>query len=517
MIKSFFYSFLFILLHFSSVSQPSYEKILNDVTLEKIKNQLETLASETMQGRMTGETGQKLAAKYISDHFLENNLMPFFPDNNYPYYQEFTLNRYPENTCEIFYSGISYDAPIFIGNKAIKDSINGEVLFAGYANNENLKGLNFQDKSIFFFSESTKASIEKIKEISKTQSIKTFIVGIPFGKKLKSKLFTSEINDLQSFTELFFFYNYFTTEYRSEHDFSLLKTNNKVIPDLKVNSDIDIKVLFVPEELAEGLFLTDLKKLKRLSKSTNPTEYNKLLDIESSYYSYIVDYNPNKETIKTENVLGYFDCKSSDETIIIGAHYDHVGINLNGSINYGADDNASGTTAILQLAEILSKPNLYNLKLNKDIILIAYTAEELGLLGSEYFVENLTIPMANIDVLINVDMIGRNMNDLSENNNRVFVLNWKGGKKYTQNLNNLNSRYTKLIIDNNPGDRDKTLWTYGSDHYSFVKKNISSITYFTALHNDYHTPKDSPEKINYNKLERIIELIILNVIDIASE
>jgi hypothetical protein len=510
---------IIILIHFLLLpsllfSQLSEEQFIHQVTIEKIKKHIDTLASETMEGRMTGEYGQKLAARYIADHFEKNNLKTYFPNNPEPYYQKFTLNSLQTGHSKMYYKEVSYNAPVFFSNKAVKDSIVDEVVFAGYAKKNELEGLEIDNKSIFFFSESVKSSIDKAIKISDDYGTKTFIIGLPFGKRINEKLFEKEITDLHTFYELFYFYNYYAKEKRNNIDYKKFRQSNLMVPDLKINTDHDIHILFVPEELCEGLFNDQNRKLKDFKKLSRSN--NQLKTISHSVFAYSVDFNPQVTSIDTENVVGFFDCKHTDETIIIGAHYDHIGRNPNGSINYGADDNASGVCMLLLLSDTFSKLAEQGL-LTKDIVLIAYTAEEMGLLGSEYFSDHPIIPLSNVNVVINADMIGRDKDDDPENSNRLFILEWKGGKKYIRNIHKINKEYTHLILDNKPGTEYKNLWTYGSDHYSFLKKDISCVTFFTGLHRDYHTSKDIPEKINFDKLNRIIQLIILNTIEISAD
>ena len=501
----------------SCFSQIEINEYLDQITIESIKAHVDTLASESMEGRNTGKPGQKLAAQYISNEFSKYGLIPFNPDQENPYYQYFNLYKYHTGESKIYYNHLAYRAPIYIGNKNISDSISGKLIFCGFANENDLLNLEIENKSIFFLSKSVKHAIEKTKTISNTNSVNTYIVGLPFGKKLDEKIFYRDITDIKTFKELFYFYQYYITQHRNEHDFTELQKQNKVFPSLNIESEEDIKILFVPENIATGLFFTDFKELKKISKSNKNSEINNLLSIKPTDFSYKVSFKPKIDTLKTENIIGYLDSDISNENIIIGAHYDHVGRNYNKEINYGADDNASGTTGILTMAKLLSQASMEGLKLKKNILFIAYSAEELGLHGSEYYVQNPLFPLSKTKVLFNLDMIGRDMDDNPENANRVFLLKWEGGAKYIRNVKKLNNENTHLIVDKSPGCKNRILWTYGSDHYSFVKNGISSIAYFTALHDDYHTPRDTPDKINYDKMNRIIKLVFLNVLDISTK
>ena len=508
-------SILLLSYYFQSIAQVDLNAYLNKITIESIKTHVDTLASESMEGRNTGKPGQKLAARYIADEFSKYGLKPYKPDSENPYYQKFNLYKYQTNESKIYYNKRIYRIPIYFGNRSILDSISGKIVFGGFANKNDLVNLDINGKSIFFLSKSVKHALEKAKTISNTYSVNTFVVGLPFGKDFDDTIFDEIITDFKSFKELFYYYNYFVTDLRNERDFNKMLGQNKIIPNFKIESEKDIKILFVPETVAAGLFFKDFKELKRITKSNKKSEKNNLLSIKSADFSYKVSFNPKIDTLKTENIIGYIDSDLSDENIIIGAHYDHIGRNYNYEINYGADDNASGTTGILTVAELLSQASKDGFIPKKDIIFIAYSAEELGLHGSEYYVQNPLFPLSKTKVLFNLDMIGRDMDDDPENSNRVFLLEWEGGARYIKNVRELNEMYTGLIVDKSPGVKNRVLWSLGSDHYSFVKNGVSSVAYFTALHDDYHTPRDTPDKLNYNKMNRIIKLVFLNIWDLS--
>lgn len=497
------------------LAQLDINNYLNLINIENIKSHINILASDSMEGRNTGEPGQKIAARYISNEFSNYGLKPYNAESENPYYQKFNLYKFQTGESSIYYNNLVYRGPIYLGNQSISDSISGKVVFGGFANEIDLEILDINNNSFFFFTESVKQSIEKAKAISELYPVNTFIVGLPFGKKWNDQLFEEPITDFKSFKELFYYYHYFVSDYRTKNDFNDLLVQNEIFTNFTIETEKDIKILFVPEQLASGLFWKNFKDLKKIAKSNRKRINNDLLSVNTADFSYLVNFNPGIYGLETENIVGYLDSEFSNENIVIGAHYDHVGRNPDGEINYGADDNASGTAGLLSLAKTFYQAAKEGVKFNKDIIFIAYSAEEIGLLGSEYYVQNPLFPLSQTNVLFNLDMIGRDMNDDPKNSNRVFLLDWKGGSKYNRNVKKLNKKYTNLIIDTSPGTKNRVLWSFGSDHYSFVQKDVSSIAYFTALHDDYHTPDDIPEKINYDKLNRIIKIIFLSIWDLS--
>jgi hypothetical protein len=198
-----------------------------------------------------------------------------------------------------------------------------------------------------------------------------------------------------------------------------------------------------------------------------------------------------------------------DEWVVVGAHYDHVGLgernsmtpSLAGQIHHGADDNASGTSGVLELAKVAAQ-NGQNFK--RSVLFMTFAAEEIGLLGSSYFVNNPTVPIANIVGMINLDMIGR------VSNGRLFV----GGVATSPNFKSWLEESNKsvgLSLDYSDSG-------YGSsDHTSFNIKRIPVLFFFSGLHGDYHRPSDTSDKINANDAVRVLSLVFMMSERIGSE
>ncbi|MGH7774589.1 MAG: M28 family peptidase [Candidatus Binatia bacterium] len=218
-----------------------------------------------------------------------------------------------------------------------------------------------------------------------------------------------------------------------------------------------------------------------------------------------------KITKKTDNVIGILpgsDPQSKDENIVIGAHYDHIGLGYfgtrdattEGQIHNGADDNASGTAVILDLAQRLSSlPN----RLPRTIVFVAFTGEELGLYGSRHYVTHPSFPIQSTKAMINLDMVGR----LRENQLTVFGT---GTAKEFDNW--MTEAGKKLGIEIKPSARG----VGRSDHTSFYNKNIPVLHFFTGTHNDYHRPTDDWEKLNIEGMSRVSDLVLGTVERIAS-
>ncbi|MFV0247335.1 MAG: M28 family metallopeptidase [Tenacibaculum sp.] len=220
----------------------------------------------------------------------------------------------------------------------------------------------------------------------------------------------------------------------------------------------------------------------------------------------------------SENVLAFIKgAAKPEEVVIISAHLDHEGIK-NGKIYNGADDDGSGTVAILEIAEAFKKAVEAGKTPLRSILFLHVTAEEKGLLGSKYYTENPIFPLANTVANLNIDMVGRVDDKHKENPNYVYLI---GSDKLSTELHNLseeiNQKYTNIDLDYTYNDEnDPNRFYYRSDHYNFAKHNIPIIFYFNGTHADYHKPSDTADKINYELLESRTRLIFHTAWEIAN-
>lgn len=220
----------------------------------------------------------------------------------------------------------------------------------------------------------------------------------------------------------------------------------------------------------------------------------------------------------SENVVAFIKgTEKADEIIVISAHYDHLGMH-DGKIYYGADDDGSGTVAVLEIAEAFEKAVSDGNSPKRSILFLHVTGEEKGLLGSKYYSEFPIFPLKNTVTDLNIDMIGR-IDDAHKNNtNYVYLI---GSDKLSKELHilseELNEKFTKLNLDYKYDDEnDPNRFYYRSDHYNFAKNNIPIIFYFNGTHEDYHKPTDTPDKINYELLTKRTKLVFYTAWELAN-
>lgn len=240
------------------------------------------------------------------------------------------------------------------------------------------------------------------------------------------------------------------------------------------------------------------ERQKRIRFSVHPDSIRKYAQLQAH------------RKLEMRNVLGYIEGKNKDEYVVMGAHYDHLGMDdtLNGDKIYnGADDNASGVSAALQIAKAIL---VSGEKPERSIIFAFWDGEELGLLGSEYFMQ--TYPYSSsIKGYINFDMLGRN-NDESKPKQVVYFYT-EANPVFGDWLKNDIITYN-LQLEPNYRPWDKPIG--GSDNASFAKRDIPVIWYHTDGHPDYHQPSDHADKINYEKLVNITKAAYLNLWNLAN-
>lgn len=222
----------------------------------------------------------------------------------------------------------------------------------------------------------------------------------------------------------------------------------------------------------------------------------------------------------SENVVAFIKgSEKPDEIIVISAHLDHEGIK-NGEIYNGADDDGSGTVAMLEIAEAFQMATKAGKGPKRSILFLHVTGEEKGLLGSKYYAdEDPLFPLANTVCDLNIDMIGRIDDRHKADPNYVYLI---GSDKLSTELHELseriNAKYTNINLDYKYNDEnDPNRFYYRSDHYNFAKNNVPIIFYFNGTHADYHRPTDTPDKINYELLENRTRLVFHTAWEVANK
>ena len=277
-----------------------------------------------------------------------------------------------------------------------------------------------------------------------------------------------------------------------------------------------------PEELK--IHLEEVSSDKYNGRMTGEKGHNEVCDYIRSYYKSqnikAPESNPDYYQIvpkdvlpdnlnESQNIIAFIEgSEFPNEYIYISAHSDHEGI-IDGEIYNGADDNGSGTAAVLEMAEAFNTAAKEGYRPKRSIVFLHVTAEEVGLHGSRYYTENPVFPIENTIATLNIDMIGRVDDRHKDNENYIYVI---GADKISTELNFIaqkaNNEFTDLILDYKfNADKDPNRYYYRSDHYNFAVKGVPVIFFFNGEHEDYTKPTDTADKINYPLLTKRTKLI----------
>lgn len=444
---------------------------------------LTILASDSLQGRKANGRGGSLAASYVSSKMHSYKLKAYndFED----YFQIFEIEEHAVKKTSLQIKkrnhktiSLSPDKDFEVTpttNSIQKKQV--DVVFASYGldvpkeNYDDYKNLDVKNKIVVVLSgfpddqDTTSSTYKKFKNIFPEENDLE-------ETKLKTAISKGAIALIIIETR---------------ENFKPQNKENEVFHSLENTTTTSIPVFKISKKTAETLFPKSDIPLKSDLASTLLKNVKINFSIELKH-----------ETSYIGNVLGLIPGKDTTKTIIIGAHYDHLGIK-NDSIYNGADDNASGTSGMLALAKKWSESNI---KPEYNILFAAWTAEEMGLLGSEYFVRNFDFKKQKILLAINMDMISRSAPE--DKTHRMLSI---GTQKETEYLKKIASESNARLQNPFTLDLWETDGHSGSDYASFTAKGIPVMTFFSGFHEDYHTPRDKVSKVDLDKIQDVLFIV----------
>ncbi|MGB0523850.1 MAG: M28 family peptidase [Flammeovirgaceae bacterium] len=469
-------------------------KYAETITPSDLKKHLEILASDEYEGRETGEKGQKMAADYIYKHFKANGLIgPVKSNAANNYFQPFELVKtyWKDCTIKTGTTELKLFEDFFPYGRFSVDNKELDVVFAGYGIDtetySDYKNLDVEGKIVVVMRNAPTS--KKIKVPSKyTSTSAKARVARSKGAALIIFVYDTdkEFQDKNLVFKGFF----------SKPSIGFDKKKTKARAGTLFTSPSNAAKILNTEA---AIFNKAMAKMKKKGKSAAGKFTGKA--------SITVDLK--KEPVQTENVLGYIEgTDKKDELLVLTAHYDHVGV-INGEIHNGANDDGSGTVAVLEMAEAFAQAAANGHRPRRSILFMTVTGEEKGLLGSQYYSENPIFPLENTVVNLNTDMIGRSDKQHKDDPNYIYII---GSDMLSSDLHNLHEEigerhFPKLSLDytyNSANDPNR--YYYRSDHYNFAKHNIPVIFYFNGTHEDYHKPTDTVDKINFEQAAEVTKL-----------
>lgn len=486
--------------------------IASTITSDKLSEYLHVLASAEFEGRETGTPGNARAAEYIAKQLATAGIAPVPSLDSY--FQEVAFSNVSLRDASLMIDGNLYaQLKEFIVSTAMMPADNisfegNEVVFLGYGIDDpaysDYKGKTLIGKAILIYkgepvdangkswitgttqlSDWSADLQKKLRAAAQHQVALVYVVEDQFRAKVSeermSMLGGRTVMGVPEFT---------TTDYA---------------PHVLLSSTSASTLMGKKSEKV-------IKTRDKIRASGKPKSLK--IAVETKFLAErFVESTPGV------NVLGYvegIDPELKDELIVISAHYDHLG-KRGDDIFHGADDNASGTSGVLSIAGAFAEAKRQGVGPRRSVLCLFVTGEEKGLLGSEYYSEFPVFPLENTVANVNIDMIGR-VDEDHPDPHYTYVI---GSDRLSSTLHEINEavneKYTQLQLDykyNAPNDPNR--FYYRSDHYNFAKHGIPAIFYFSGVHEDYHRPTDTVDKIMFDKAASIARLAFHTAWELAN-
>ena len=496
----------------------SQDNAINSINENDLKVHLSFIASNQLKGRKLGSIELEMAKEYIVSNLVKTKIEPVNIYNSY--LQSINFMRVEpdsENTFiniinnELKESKVTHDSMLCLFPHPKDFFYNGSVIFIGYGITDSINGyddyanIDVRGKVVMMLSRSI--GLVEGENANNPE---------PFNYELEYEKITNAYNHgakavlwiqdpMNKFKNI--------SDLKELNEYAIQQIYTEGNPKTVLPIDFIILTQHTADSIlnTSGNYLVDLQNKINTNKKPSSFELDKT--------NIAIQINRKIEDFKSSNIIGYIEgCDPilKNEYIIYTAHYDHLGVDENGNIYNGADDNGSGTVALLELAEAFMT---LQVKPKRSIVFAWMTAEEKGGAGSNYYVEHPLFPLKNTVTCINIDMIGRVKTAQPENKRWIDV-------KSADSLFVITDRRSAELIDINneacnnlklyPDYSDKQNRLEFSDQYFFYKKGIPVLFYHTGFHEDTHTIADKFEKIDFVKMKRVTQLAFLVGYNIAN-
>lgn len=504
------------------------------ITPDYLRSHLEIFASDSLMGRNTGTEGEEMAARYLIDHYQELGIPSMGPDGSY--LQPFIMNA--EQTDSLVYnvytvengdtlsqhkSVVANESPgefiRLFGGAAPVDS---EIIFGGFGINDPQRGVNhvnaeqMQGKWVLLFADFP--TIVNGDTLISPQISNNARIGNLFGMADVGGVLVVSADENSRFDQA------------ADVDAQLIDQPSglrlKYLDDNESQGGFPKSYTQVSPELAADILgLSSTRELYTLRKEVadNITEFT------PEPTGFHLDFTPYSGTVEVqgENVIAYIEGSDpvlKDEVVVLMGHYDHIGLSMPDAtgdmLNNGADDNGSGSMALLTIAESLQEAKNNGVGLDRGVLILHVSAEEKGLLGSRYYSDHPVIPIEKTVTAFNTDMIGRSDPENVEAGTTDYVY-LIGGEIISSGLDSLvaaaNEETVQMRLDRKYNDlTDSNQFYRRSDHWNFGRLNVPFVFFFTGVHEDYHRPSDEVDKIDFDKYSRLVRMIYASTVKVAN-
>ncbi len=462
-------------------------KYARTITAGELEAHLKVLASDAYLGRETGKEGQKMAAAYLKEQFKEIGIPPV-PDGEAKGITEGYLQPY----------------------EVIEEKADGLELASGNDVYGLLKGLVYFNTTLtsdLNVSEMTYVGDGSVVPGKVAITGRTILMdggSLGRGEEVISKLRT-RVEELRkrganlilvSTPDLLEFEAYV-------HGGSRMRLADQ---NITKKSGPAGQLVLVSDQVMNSLIGS--KGVRRIAKKKPGYIVKATFEMRA---------RPQEERVMAENVLAYIEgSDKKDELVVITAHYDHIGVE-NGVVYNGADDDGSGTVALLEIAEAFAKAKAAGQGPRRSVLIMPVSGEEKGLLGSRYYSDHPVFPLSSTVADLNIDMIGRVDSAHSSSAPYVYIIGSDRLSSELHEVNEIANRSVGLQLDYTfNAEDDPNRFYYRSDHYNFARKGVPCIFYFSGVHEDYHQPSDDVDKIRFDLLRQRALLVFHTAWELAN-
>lgn len=494
---------------------------VDTIATAQLRDYLTFIASDEMEGRDTPSRGLDTTAKFLALNLSRWGFKP--AGDNGTFFQKIELrrDRSDQGQTKVEYNGRA----LANGNDFLpaggSGNVSGSLVFAG-------NGWFIKSKDIDAYKGVDPAG--KIAVIfGSPNSRPRGISGADLGKQGEDYLSANDYARQKGVVGLIYIPDFqFLANWQRSRQI-LVERGSTVVAKFQPTSGPRLPSIVVSPEIANALFAGESQSAANIFNASYGTTALTPFAMRDQK-KITMSLANNSESVSTQNVVAVWEGSDpvlKSEYVALGAHYDHVGYGCipagNDTLCNGADDDGSGTTALLAMAEALSKSPA---RPKRSVLFVWHCGEEKGLWGSRYFTEFPTVPLDKIVAQINIDMIGRSKKEGDTNARNaeltgpdaVYLIgSTMMSTELGELVNAVNKSYLNLTFDTKYDDpRDPNRFFFRSDHYNYARKGIPIIFFFDGVHEDYHRPGDTADKIDYQKMEKITRTIYMTAWEIAN-
>ncbi len=468
-------------------------------SINRITRDVYVLASDSMGGRQFPQPGREMAARYIASEFERIGLAPIAQDGS-SYFQKLRAEKTLRGFTRILSNGAwirSGREFSFASTTPLNDSLTLPIRFYGRCN----PPIPVCSDTIIHISDrSIEQALSRVRDLANASGRQTFAVSLPKTRRIHKAFIEREARSEQ------FRYPIGLLGMGAAEPKWLYK-HLSGMPD-------SLSIFVFSSNFSNTLYAKPIPRLEKEARACSKRGVHCPSTIANLTFS--STFNIEYVTQFDDNVVGFLEGTDlKEELIIIGGHYDHLGTH-DSIIYYGADDNASGTAAVMELARLCTQAKANGFEFRRSILFMAFGAEEGGLNGSFYYVANPLLPLSKTVLMINLDMIGR-ANQAGGAQGYAYLIPKQGNRNPLKRLiRSLDRQMDGIYFAFGQPGLEGISWHFGSDHYPFIHAGVPALVVTTGSHSDYHKPTDTPERINYRNMMSIIKALFAVTVEVAN-